>query len=214
MFHKQNIPESGPSKADIAQSNNNHNTNNTNNDDHNKDEAAMAETNDTQDNAQANSAPFGRPSLGGQSYNNTQPQVQAEGRKLTIGPGITMSGEIENCDQLLVEGTVEATLNGAKMLDIAETGVFYGSVDIEEAVIAGRFEGDLTVDGRVTIETTGTVIGTITYRELTVDAGATIEGKIASFASAGNKTAENSATDFSKLKAASKKTTNKKASAA
>jgi len=199
MFHKQNIPESGPSAADLND-NNNESTQNKEN--------KMADSTDNN-----NAAPFGRPAIGGQTYGTATTKTEIDGRKLTIGQGITMSGEIENCDQLLVEGTVEATLNGAKLLDIAETGIFYGSVDIEEAVIAGRFEGDLTVDGRVTIEATGTVIGTITYRELTVDAGATIEGKISSFASAGAKTSDASATDFSKLKAASKKDS-KKANAA
>lgn len=199
MFHKQNIPESGPSKADL----------NDNTDAIENKEKTMADSTDNNN----NTTPFGRPAVGGQAYGTATTRTETDGRKLTIGQGITMSGEIENCDQLLVEGTVEATLNGAKLLDIAETGIFYGSVDIEEAVIAGRFEGDLTVDGRVTIEATGTVIGTITYRELTVDAGATIEGKISSFASAGAKS-DNSATDFSKLKAASKKTDGKKASAA
>jgi cytoskeletal protein CcmA (bactofilin family) len=204
MFHKQNIPASAPSKDDAD-------TQDTN---QNKDSKTMADMNDNQ--TQPNATPFGRPNIAGQAtaYGQAQTRTQTEGRKLTIGEGITMSGEIENCDQLLVEGTVEATLNGAKLLDIAEAGIFYGSVDIEEAIIAGRFEGDLTVDGRVTIEATGVVIGTITYRELTVEAGGTIEGKIASFASSGSK-GEKSTTDFSKLKAASKKSNeNKKADAA
>ncbi len=203
MFHKQNIPASAPSKDALQSENNNQDTTPVN-----KEENTMS---DNQSQEQQNS-PFGRPAMmGGQTYGTAETRTQSEGRKLTIGQGITMSGEIENCDQLLVEGTVEATLNGAKLLDIAETGIFYGSVDIEEAVIAGRFEGDLTVDGRVTIESTGTVIGTITYRELTVEAGANIEGKISSFASSNSKT--ETATDFSKLKAASKKT-DKKANAA
>lgn len=204
MFHKQNIPASAPSKADL--------NNNSQSNEENKEEKTMAE-NETQP---VKPSPFGRPLMGGgqAAYGTAKTQTATDGRKLTIGQGITMSGEIENCDQLLVEGTVEATLNGAKLLDIAETGIFYGSVDIEEAVIAGRFEGDLTVDGRVTIEASGTVIGTITYRELTVEAGATIEGKISSFASAGAK-GEKTTTDFSKLKAASKKSTeDKKADAA
>lgn len=202
MFHKQNIPESGPSKADLNE--NNESTQK------NKEDNKMADSNDT---SNANPSPFGRPAVGGQAYGTATTRTVTDGRKLTIGQGITLSGEIENCDQLLVEGTVEATLNGAKLLDIAETGIFYGSVDIEEAVIAGRFEGDLTVDGRVTLEATATVIGTMTYRELTVEAGATIEGKISSFASAGAKS-DAGATDFSKLKAASKKSDGKKANAA
>jgi len=207
MFHKQNIPESGPSTETLknnAQDDVNYN---------NKEETPMS---DNQTETQNNNAPFGRP-MGSPAaaYGTAQTATTSDGRKLTIGQGITLSGEIENCDQLLVEGTVEATLNGAKLLDIAETGIFYGSVDIEEAVIAGRFEGDLTVDGRVTVESTGTIIGTITYRELNVEAGATIEGKISSFASAGSSAkADAPAADFSQLKAASKKATSKKANAA
>ena len=99
-------------------------------------------------------------------------------RRLTIGRGITMSGEIESCDYLLVEGTVEAALRGANALDIAESGVFYGTVEIENATIAGRFEGDIQVNGRLSIRSTGVVTGTIAYKELAVEAGAVIDGRL------------------------------------
>ncbi len=99
-------------------------------------------------------------------------------RRLTIGSGITMSGEIESCDYLLVEGTVEAALKGANVLEIAESGTFYGTVEIGEANIAGRFEGDITVHGRLTISATGTVTGSIIYKELQLEAGALIDGKL------------------------------------
>lgn len=99
-------------------------------------------------------------------------------RTLTIGRGITMSGEIEACDYLLVEGTVEAALKGASVLDISETGTFYGTVEINEATVAGRFEGDLTVQGRLTIRAGGVVTGSISYGELEVEAGAIIDGRM------------------------------------
>lgn len=102
----------------------------------------------------------------------------ASGRRLVIGKGITMSGEIESCDHLVVEGTVEAALKGANILEIAEEGMFYGTVEISEATIAGKFEGDITVNGRLTIRAGGSVIGAITYKELAVEAGAVIDGKI------------------------------------
>ncbi len=108
----------------------------------------------------------------------TQPETSGLGRKLIVGEGINLSGEIEACDHLIVEGKVEATLKGASVLDIAESGVFYGTVEIEEATIAGRFEGDLTVAGRLTIKSTGSITGAIAYRELAVEAGATVDGKI------------------------------------
>lgn len=99
-------------------------------------------------------------------------------KKLQIGKGITLSGEIEDCEYLFVEGTVEAALKGASTLEIAESGAFYGTVEIEDARIAGRFEGDLTAKGRLTIEATGSITGSIAYKELAVEAGATVEGKI------------------------------------
>lgn len=99
-------------------------------------------------------------------------------RRLIIGQGITMSGEIESCDLLIVEGTVEAALKGASMLEISESGMFYGTVEINEATIAGKFEGDLTVNGRLTVRSTGSITGAIAYKELAVESGATIDGKI------------------------------------
>ncbi len=121
------------------------------------------------------------------SYNAPQaPDVYSgsNDRTLTIGRGINMSGEIEACDRLMVEGTVEAALKGAKVLDIAESGVFYGTVEIEEATIAGRFEGDVTVNGRLTIKSTGIVTGSVAYRELEVEAGAVLDGRMTPLKSA------------------------------
>lgn len=113
----------------------------------------------------------------GNSY-STAPNKAADGRRLVVGEGISLSGEIESCDVLIVEGTIEAALKGAKILEIAESGVFYGAVEIEEATVAGRFEGDLTVNGRLTIRSTGSITGEISYKELAVEAGATLEGKL------------------------------------
>ena len=95
-----------------------------------------------------------------------------------------MSGEIEACDHLLVEGTVEAALKGAKILEVAESGVFYGTVEIEEATIAGRFEGDITVSGRLTLHSSAVITGSIAYRELEVEAGAVIDGRMTPMKSA------------------------------
>lgn len=127
-----------------------------------------------------------RPSYVGASYGSTShtkhesPSLYGatQDRTLTIGRGINMSGEIDACDHLLVEGTVEAALKGAKVLDIAESGTFYGTVEIEEATIAGRFEGDITVNGRLTLKASGIITGSISYRELEVEAGAVIDGRM------------------------------------
>lgn len=113
-------------------------------------------------------APAERPRLGG----------EVEERKLTVGKGLSLSGEITACDVLVVEGKVEAKLTDGKLLEITETGQFRGSVEIENADIAGRYDGDLTVHGRLTIRGTGRVSGMIKYGELEVNAGGQIIGEM------------------------------------
>lgn len=178
---------------------------------------AMSNPNDN--NAQANPAaprpmdipgtmPYGRPmtpaAMGGYgTSSHAAYNPYGSGRKLIIGEGITMSGEIEHCDHLIVEGTVQATLKDAKLLDISEAGVFYGTVDIEEATIAGRFEGDINVAGRLTVKAAGVITGSIRYKELAIEAGATIEGTLSPVGP--RKGDDNvAAADFSKGKAVAK----------
>lgn len=133
----------------------------------------------------------GRPNIPGSypgyagtpSYNPTSSSTASgsqfdSGRKLIVGQGISMSGEIEACDHLIVEGKVEAALRGAKLLDITENGTFFGTVEIEEANVAGTFEGDLTVKGRLTIKSGGSITGEISYGELAIEAGALIDGTL------------------------------------
>ncbi len=114
---------------------------------------------------QHSDSPSQRPSYGPTSSyvppQGPEPIAAAGDRCLTIGRGINMSGEIESCDHLVVEGTVEAALKGAKLLEVAESGVFYGTVEIEEATIAGRFEGDIAVSGRLSLHGTAVIIGSI-----------------------------------------------------
>lgn len=112
-------------------------------------------------------------------------KAEAE-RRLVIGQGISMSGQIESCDYLLVEGTIEAALKGAKFLEVSESGNFYGTVEIDEATIAGRFEGDLTVNGRLTVKSGGIIMGSISYKELAIEAGALIDGKLSPLRAAGD----------------------------
>lgn len=107
---------------------------------------------------------------------------QEEGRTLTVGRDISLNGEISACDHLVVEGTVRAELKSGESLDIMDSGLFNGKVCINNADIAGRFEGDLVVKGRLTVRSTGVITGNVQYGELEVEAGAVIEGTMAALA--------------------------------
>lgn len=106
------------------------------------------------------------------------PDHSVEAKTLIVGQGISLSGEINSCARLVVEGSVQANLQACQHMIIAETGLFDGNAAIDDADIYGRFEGDLTVRRRLLIRASGRVSGTISYGQIEVEAGGTIAGSI------------------------------------
>jgi cytoskeletal protein CcmA (bactofilin family) len=124
------------------------------------------------------------PDLSAFTQRREQPSAPRAGetdhKKLIVGREIILNGEIRTCDFLVVEGRVEAVLNDCRQIDIASSGQFKGSADIESADISGRFDGDLTVHGRLTVRATGRVFGKVKYGQLEVERGGIISGTVES----------------------------------
>jgi len=99
-------------------------------------------------------------------------------RKLIVGREITLSGEINSCDKLVVEGSVEANLQNCTEVELAESGLFKGSATIDEIDVRGRFEGTLTVRKRLVIRASGRVSGTIRYGQIEIECGGRISGDV------------------------------------
>lgn len=103
----------------------------------------------------------------------------SERRALVVGRGIALSGgAISDCERLEVHGTAEVSIRNALELVIADSGVFRGEAEIEEADISGAFDGALTATGRLVIRGTGRVTGTIRCARLMVEEGAQVSGRI------------------------------------
>ncbi len=100
------------------------------------------------------------------------------GSKLTVGPNIKLKGvEITDCDTLVVEGTVEATMD-SRVIHIAEQGAFRGSAEIDIAEIHGQFDGQLTVREKLVIFGSGRVSGKIRYGKVVIEEGGQLSGEI------------------------------------
>jgi cytoskeletal protein CcmA (bactofilin family) len=99
--------------------------------------------------------------------------------KLVVGHDIKIKGvEISDCDTLVVEGRVEATLD-SRVLEIAEHGVFQGTIAVDHAEIRGRFEGEITVRKQLIVHASGKVSGKIRYAKIKMEEGAEIAGDLA-----------------------------------
>jgi cytoskeletal protein CcmA (bactofilin family) len=105
------------------------------------------------------------------------------GSRLVVGPNVKLKGaEIDDCDILVVEGRVEATMD-SRVLRVAENGAFAGKVGIDVAEIRGRFDGELTARSQLIIHATGRVNGTIRYGKILVEEGGELSGDIRSLSS-------------------------------
>lgn len=103
-----------------------------------------------------------------------------DANRLTVGRNIWLSGEITSCEKLIVEGRVEATIRDASLIEIAATGNFKGSAEVDEADISGHFEGDLVARHKLTIRKTGHVNGSVRYGRIVIESGGEISGDTAS----------------------------------
>ena len=108
------------------------------------------------------------------------PRNDGDLRKLIVGREISLSGEINSCDKLIVEGSVEANLQNCHDVELAESGLFKGSATIDDIEVRGRFEGNLIVRKRLFIRATGKVSGTIRYGQIEIECGGQISGDIQS----------------------------------
>jgi cytoskeletal protein CcmA (bactofilin family) len=108
------------------------------------------------------------------------------GSKLIVGPNIKLRGvEIDDCDTLVVEGRVEATMV-SRAIQIAEHGAFSGKVDVDVAEIRGDFQGEMTARTKLVVHASGRVSGKIRYGKMLVQEGGEMSGDIGALNAAGD----------------------------
>jgi cytoskeletal protein CcmA (bactofilin family) len=105
-------------------------------------------------------------------------RVEPPASKLAVGVNIKLKGvDISDCDVLVIEGHVEATVH-SKAMEIAIPGTLKGTAIIDVAEIHGEFSGDLTARTRLVVHGTGRVSGTIRYGKLIVAEGGELNGDV------------------------------------
>ena len=111
---------------------------------------------------------------------------EGKGSKLIVGPDIKLKGaEITDCDTLIVEGQVEASMV-SRVIEVDELGVFRGNVQVEIADIRGRFEGELTARKQLVVRASGRIAGKIRYARIQIDEGGELCGDVATAESVPN----------------------------
>jgi cytoskeletal protein CcmA (bactofilin family) len=116
---------------------------------------------------------------GAQRRGDRMVALDDEANRLTVGRNICLSGEITACQKLVVEGQVEAGLKDAAVIEVAPTGFYRGTAEVDEADISGRFEGTLIARQKLTIRKGGRIDGSVRYGRIVIESGGEISGDMA-----------------------------------
>jgi cytoskeletal protein CcmA (bactofilin family) len=97
---------------------------------------------------------------------------------VVIGEGVSFKGTLSFENLLRLDGSFEGTIEKGKKIIVGPKGVLKGNLQLDEAFIAGKIEGDLYIKERLILRSRAEVYGNITAPRLSVDEGVTIVGQL------------------------------------
>ena len=103
-------------------------------------------------------------------------QGKHEGHVL-IGEGVKIVGEIRDCREMEIHGTVEGDLE-AEVLIVHGNGLLTGNVKTDRAEVHGSIDGDVSVKYLLDVKAKGAVSGKTEYGELSVETGGRVVGTL------------------------------------
>jgi cytoskeletal protein CcmA (bactofilin family) len=102
-----------------------------------------------------------------------------------VADGVEITGNLLFAGGMRIDGRVKGDITGRKgdatapsLLVLSAKGHIEGSVRCGDAVINGTVNGDLDVEHRLELQSDARVCGTIRYRQLQMDVGATVQGQL------------------------------------
>lgn len=104
--------------------------------------------------------------------------MNQENQQTIIGKSVTIKGEIQGSEPLIIEGTVEGKVQSDTSIMIRESGLVKADVDAANLNIAGGVIGNIGVKEKVEIVSGGYVVGDIRAPRVVINDGASVKGHI------------------------------------
>ena len=114
-----------------------------------------------------------------------QPLIHSTRLSSLVAQGVEITGDLTFSSGIRIDGRVCGHLVGravdgtpSALLVLSQTGAIEGSVRCGDAVINGTVNGDLEIENFLELQSSAVVSGTIRYRQLKMDVGATVQGRL------------------------------------
>lgn len=99
-----------------------------------------------------------------------------------VASNVEVTGDLSFVDGLRIDGHVRGNVlsrPGTKsLLVLSDQGCITGNVRSHDAVINGVIVGDVEVEHFLELQANARITGNITYRQLRMDCGASVDGKL------------------------------------
>jgi cytoskeletal protein CcmA (bactofilin family) len=110
------------------------------------------------------------------------PQVSVDKFSSLLSGNVDLVGDMQFQDGLKILGTVKGNVRhkpgAASLLALSAEGRIEGNVSSYDALIDGTIIGDLYVEHLLELHSNARVVGNIQYRQLSMENGATVDGKL------------------------------------
>ena len=100
----------------------------------------------------------------------------SNGSNNIIGEGSVLKGNLSSSGNVRLEGKVIGDLSSSSKVACGETSVVDGNVVAENAEIAGKVTGKVTVDELLILKSTASIHGDISTSNLIIESGANFNG--------------------------------------
>ncbi len=108
---------------------------------------------------------------------NQEGLSKIEGVNAFIGRSAAFEGKISTQGMLRIDGKYRGQILSDDSLVIGETAEIDGEVNVKTLSVHGTVNGDIKADRRITIHSTGKILGDIQTPILVISEGAIFEGK-------------------------------------
>jgi cytoskeletal protein CcmA (bactofilin family) len=105
-------------------------------------------------------------------------RVTKDAKSSVLGRTLHFKGDLKAEEDLIIQGTVEGSIDHSQSLTIGQHGTMIGDIHARVIVVEGNVEGDLHGTESVSVRTTGRVRGSIYSPSVSLAEGAAFNGRI------------------------------------
>lgn len=111
-------------------------------------------------------------------FNAKKEARMANAGETVIAQGVRVEGDFHSQGDVVIDGEVAGSVQTSSALRVGDAARIHADVKAANAVIAGEIQGNLFVSGMLELLATSKVIGDITTKQISVAAGAELNGRI------------------------------------